>query len=471
MRPVSLWRTTPFRIGLWVAGTALVSYLVVTVLFATEIRARVQEINDRSITEVFRLIRAQAETTGAEGLAGGVNALLRERGTDRLMILVRDSGGAALVGNMRPLDLPEGWSTVPGAALGRAEVGTFRFFAGPVGPFVLAVGASNDEVAETLAVIRSVLAWAGVVAAAVTLALAARIAAGIRARQAGFQTAMGRIAEGDLAARIPLSGRDDDIDRLSAEINAALGRLETGVEALKQVSSDIAHDLRTPLGRLDRHVATAMEQTRRGRDATAELEAAQDESAGIAATFEALLRIAQIEAGARRARFRPVDLAEVAREVVETYQPVAEDAGLRLDLGRGGAPAQVPGDRELLVQALVNLVENAIRHCPAGTRVSVSLLPGPALVVRDDGPGLPEAERAKATRRLYRGDKSRGTPGSGLGLALVKAVADLHGATLALEDAGPGLAVRLRFPAGAAGPARGAAQSSVRRNRSSARSA
>jgi signal transduction histidine kinase len=447
MRRVSLWRTTPFRVGLLIAGTAVVLYLVIMLVVVTEVRARVQEIHDRSVTEVFQLIKTQAENTGTEGLAEGVNAILRQRSADRLLILLRDARGSALVGNMAPLALADGWSMVPGAELGRPDVGTYRFFSGPVGPFQLAVGAANDQVEETLAVIKSTLGWPGLAALIVALVLAARVAHGIRNRQAAFQSAMTRIAEGDLTARIALSGADDDIDRLSAAINAALERLEAVVEGMKQVSTDIAHDLRTPLTRLTQHLAGASARLQAGEDPATELEAALAESAGIDRTFDALLRIAQIESGARRERFRKVDLRGLAGEVTETYAAVAEDAGMTLKTELPEAPAYVLGDRELIVQALVNLIENAIRHCPAGTAIACRVTPGPGLEVRDNGPGLPPAERAKVTRRLYRTDKSRKTPGSGLGLALVKAVADLHGATLTIDDAAPGLVVRLEFQA------------------------
>lgn len=446
----SLWRTTPFRMGLMIAGTALVSYLVIILLVGTEVRSRIQEINDRSILEVFRLIKNQTETTGIDGLADGVNAILRERGTNRLLILVRQADGQPVVGNMTPLALTEEWSTVPGPAVGHPEVKTFRFHAGAIGPFQVVVGASNDEVEETLSVISSVLGWSGTIALVIALAFAAWAARGIQRRQSLFQSTMSRIAEGDLKARIPLSGQDDDIDRLSASINAALDRLESGVDAMKQVSSDIAHDLRTPLGRLERHLGETMSRIEAGGDPRDPLQAAISESENIEQTFDALLRISQIESGARRAHFAKVDLRALCSDVAESYVPVAEDAGMTLETLLPEAPVPVSGDRELLVQSLVNLIENAIRHCPPGTRITCRLTPGPGptLSVRDTGAGLPAEERAKVTRRHYRADKSRFTPGSGLGLALVKAVADLHAAELSIDDAAPGLVASLTFGEG-----------------------
>jgi signal transduction histidine kinase len=224
------------------------------------------------------------------------------------------------------------------------------------------------------------------------------------------------------------------------------------MESLRQVSNDIAHDLRTPLSRLSQGLNAA----RATASSPAEYEQAMDraiaESEGILETFGALLRIAQIEAGSRRAGFRAIDFAEIVATVVDALEPVAEDQQHMLRAVLPAADAPIPagiGDRELLVQMLVNLVENALRHTPAGCVVMVSLarIDGAIeLAVADNGPGVPEAERSRILDRFYRRDSSRTTPGSGLGLSLVAAVAELHQAKLILEEASPGLRVRIHFP-------------------------
>ncbi len=218
------------------------------------------------------------------------------------------------------------------------------------------------------------------------------------------------------------------------------------MEGLRQVGYDIAHDLRTPLNRIRialEHAAgkaTSLDLRSDLDEATVELDRASQ-------TFDALLRIAQIEAGARRESFQLLDLADILRDVHEIYAEVAVDAGKTLLLGDIHT-SPVNGDRELLLQLTVNLVENALTHTPSGTQIKLSCSPvgqGTKLVVADNGPGIPVEERERVFRRLYRMDKSRTTPGSGLGLSMVKAIAELHGAAVMLGDASPGLAVSVEF--------------------------
>jgi signal transduction histidine kinase len=260
------------------------------------------------------------------------------------------------------------------------------------------------------------------------------------------------IMAGDLDRRIPTNGSNDEFDQLSAGLNAMLDRIQSLMAGLQQVSTDIAHDLRTPLTRMRQRLELAI---RRAAD-PADLRGALDQSIAdidsILATFSALLRIAQVQAGTRRAGFARVDLTEVLRRVVEAYQPVAEERGQSLlndtddDIDREGA--DISGDRDLLTQLAANLVENAIRHAPAGAciRVQVALAGGqPALVVADNGPGIPADQRDTVRARFYRLESSRTTPGSGLGLAMVTAIAALHEAHLVLEDNDPGLRAAVRF--------------------------
>jgi signal transduction histidine kinase len=258
------------------------------------------------------------------------------------------------------------------------------------------------------------------------------------------------IMAGNMKDRIPLRGGQDEIDRLAATINAMLERISALMENLRQISNDVAHDLRTPLT----HLRQKLEQARAQAHSTADYEAALDGAITSAdqmlSLFAALLRIAQIEGGARRAGFAPVDLAELLRKLGEVYGAVAEDSGHAL-MVTPAASCLVSGDRELLFQMLANLVENAIVHTPPGTHIHVDLGVRPSeavLVVRDDGPGVPAAARDKIFQRFYRLDASRSTPGHGLGLALVAAVAELHGGT-ATVAASPndGLAVALILPA------------------------
>ncbi|HTW72109.1 MAG TPA: ATP-binding protein [Acetobacteraceae bacterium] len=259
--------------------------------------------------------------------------------------------------------------------------------------------------------------------------------------------AMSRTAEaiidGDLGQRIPLRGSGDDLDRLAETLNRMLDRMEKLLTSVREASNNIAHDLRTPLSRLRQHLEEARGRPGSGADHEHALDRAKAEVEALLGTFAALLRIAEVEAGAQRAAFCRVDLSAVVETVADAFAPAAEDEGRRLtaDVAPGVA---VHGDKELLTQMLVNLADNALRHTPRGTVVRLSLARQgrqAVLAVQDNGAGIPEAERDHVLRRFYRLDHSRTTPGSGLGLSLVAAVAELHGAALRLEDARPGLRV------------------------------
>ena len=264
----------------------------------------------------------------------------------------------------------------------------------------------------------------------------------------GVNQVVAHITGGDLARRIPLRGTRDEFDVLSRYLNQMLDRIQALMEGMRQVTNDIAHDLRTPLGRLRQQLeATRHEATTIG-DYRRRVEQAIEETDRILETFGALLRIAQIEAGARRARFVPLDLRETMEAVVDAYRPVAEEADHAL-LAMLQEGVQVQGDRELLMQLFANLIENSLQHTPCGTRIEVNLSREngqPIASVRDYGPGIPDEARPKVLQRFFRLEASRSTPGSGLGLSLVAAIAELHGIEMQLRDARPGLAVRLLFP-------------------------
>ena len=260
-----------------------------------------------------------------------------------------------------------------------------------------------------------------------------------------------RLTSGDLSARVDALPRADDLSTIGDGVNRMAARQEAATEALRQVSADIAHDLKTPIQRLALMLDQLAGQSGLSDGHAALADRAREEAGRIVATFQSLLQIAQIEGGSPKQRFEPVDLVEVARTFAEIYEPSADDNGQSLSVQLPDAPLTVPGDRGLLGQALANLLENALRHTPGGSAITVVVGQdnGRALIeVRDTGPGIPEEERANVLRRLYRLERSRTTPGNGLGLALVAAIAELHQAELTLGDAGPGLSVRLLFPAG-----------------------
>ncbi|WP_414476123.1 ATP-binding protein [Microvirga sp. M2] len=290
--------------------------------------------------------------------------------------------------------------------------------------------------------------WALLIGIVLALGAGALIAQALLRRVDAVARTANAIIAGDLSRRIALTGSGDDFDRLAITLNVMLDRIAGLMENLRQVSNDIAHDLRTPLARLRQGLEDARARARTMDSYQEAVDRAIGEADGLLQTFSALLRIAQIEAGARRAAFRPVDLSDALQTVVEAYEPAAEDSGRRL-IATITAGIVVPGDRELIVQLIANLVENALCHTPVGTDVAVSLSTDPdgsaIAAVTDNGPGIPASEREAVLRRFYRLERSRTTPGNGLGLSLAAAVVDLHRGALSLHDNQPGLKVEIRF--------------------------
>jgi signal transduction histidine kinase len=255
------------------------------------------------------------------------------------------------------------------------------------------------------------------------------------------------IMAGHLSRRVPTRGTDDEFDHLAASLNAMLERTESSIDAMRQISNDIAHDLRTPLTRLRQRLDLAQRKATTVTALHAAIEGAISETDAILLTFGALLRIAQIESGAIRAGFADCDLSELLQTVAEVFQPMADEKGqtFSAEIAPG---LQAFGDRELLAQMLANLIENAIRHSPPGAAVRLVADGNDELTVTvsDTGPGIPAAEHRNVFRRFYRLDASRTTPGNGLGLSLVAAIAGLHGIALNLADNRPGLKVAINWP-------------------------
>ncbi|SFE83969.1 sensor histidine kinase [Roseivivax sediminis] len=266
-------------------------------------------------------------------------------------------------------------------------------------------------------------------------------------RVARIERTLSTLGAGDLSARYDPGDRaSDDLARIGRGVNRMAEKQEAATEALRQVSADIAHDLRTPLQRISVLLSDLRTRLPGGEEADLALRA-ETEAERATAVFQSLLQIAQIEGGSPARHFAPVDLTALAGEMAELYDPAAEEAGvtLKTELPEG-PPVMVQGDRNLIAQALANLLENALRHAGRGAAVTVSADAARRLVVADTGPGIPEDERPRVLRRLYRLERSRTTPGNGLGLALVSAIAQVHDAALELSDNAPGLRVTLTFP-------------------------
>ncbi|MEB8388566.1 HAMP domain-containing sensor histidine kinase [Rhodobacteraceae bacterium KMM 6894] len=409
-------------------------------------------IEDRMKYDVGNLQQV-LDTRGADALRERV-ALLSEFSFENERIYqLRDALGAHLTGTVIDTSQLKARSFLPVAALDLAvptdpEVSGYWIRVDPIGPFTLVQGTGDNVIAEVMEALTIALVGGYILVISAGLFIGQFVGARTERRIGRILETLEDVSRGALARRIATpEGDRDDLSRVSSAINATLAQVQTLLESQKQIATDIAHDLRTPLQRLRQR----LERMINSGDDQPDLHAALGETETLIETFKALLRIAQIESGVQHQHFVPVDLASIARDVVEIYQPVAEDEQQSLTAALPTGPVQISGDPALLGQLLSNLIENAIRHCPEGATLQVTLESGPqgpVLCVSDDGPGIPAAERDKVFRRFYRIEQSRTTEGHGLGLPLVKAICTLHGATVQLIDNAPGLRVCVTFTKG-----------------------
>lgn len=271
--------------------------------------------------------------------------------------------------------------------------------------------------------------------------------AGVVRRLAVVNATTRKILQGNFGERVPVHGTAEEFDELARHINAMLDRIEALMAAMRDVTDNIAHELRTPLNRLRGRMELAMLEGVGRCQVDAILQSCLDDTDALLATFEALLTIARLDNALVR-DFQSIDVAVLVEDLVDYYAPLAEEKAISLSLGPV-APVAVPGDRHLLFQALANLMDNAIKYTPSGGRIAVSVTTAgdqAAITVGDDGPGIPEARRGRVRERFVRLDPSPQTPGTGLGLSVVEAVARHHGGALELADNHPGLRATLRLP-------------------------
>jgi len=463
-----LLRTTAFQLTL--------VYLVIFIVFAFSLLGYFALNTRRLITEQITTT-VDTEITGLREQynQGGIRRLvivvdLRSRRPGSSLYLVTTATGEGLAGNVGSLepgvlDHP-GWLETNYRRLEAPEGTDHRALVQVVqlpGGFRLLVGRDLEERERLFGIIANAGQWS--LALVIVLGLAGgffvsrRVLNRIEAMTETAQTIMA----GDLAGRLPVAGTGDELDRLAEHLNAMLERIEALMRGLKEVSDNIAHDLKTPLTRLRNRCEQALRGSAGVDDYRAALESTIAESDDLIRTFDALLMIARAEAGQARDNMTEFDAAEIARDVGELYEPLADEKGIALTVDAPVA-APVRGNRELVSQALANLIDNAIKYAGPngevnGTPAEIVVKAGNdgdriALSVADRGPGIAEADRGRVVERFVRLEQSRSEPGSGLGLSLAAAVARLHGGELKLEDNHPGLRSTIALPrAGPAGTA------------------
>ena len=460
-----LLRTTAFRMTL--------AYLFVFALFAAFLLGYFALNTRRLMTEqINSTVNAEIQGLSEQYNQGGIRRLVfivdvRSRRPGSSLYLVSAPNGETLAGNISSLapgvlDRP-GWAETTYRRLEEPERGEHhalaRVFQLP-GGFRLLVGRDLEERERLFHVVDAAGRWS--VAIVIVLGIAGGIFVSRRVlnRVDAMTLTAQKIMAGDLSGRLPVGGSADELDRLALNLNGMLERIEALMHGLKEVSDNVAHDLKTPLTRLRNRSEEALRTAKTETDYRTALETTIAESDDLIRTFNALLMIARAESGESRDHMLDFDAAEIAHDVSELYEPVAEDHGLALRV-EAPAPALVKGNRELVSQALANLVDNAIKYASPEDRaangekreiVVTAASKGDRieLAVGDCGPGIPQSDRKRVVERFVRLEQSRTKPGSGLGLSLASAVARLHGGELKLEDNVPGLKAIIDLPRTAA---------------------
>ena len=458
-----LVRSTAFRLTLvyllifsLYAAALLIYFALNTGRLITEQITETVDDEIAELTEQFTIGNWRQLTTIVE------NRALRPGSSLYLVTAPNGQAIAGNVGSLAPGVIDKiGWSETVYRRLDERDPAEHRALVRVTqlsGGFRLLVGRDLEERARVREIV--VAAARGSLALVVVLGLAGGffVTRRVLKRFDAVTDTTQRIMAGDLSGRLPVTGIGDELDRLALNLNMMLERIEALMRGLKEVSDNIAHDLKTPLTRLRNRCEAALRTAKTESDYRGALDAMIEESDGLIRTFDALLMIARAESGQARDNMVAFDTAEIVRGVSELYEPLAEEKGLILR-GEAPEPAMVQGNRELLSQALANLVDNAIKYAQPGAACSGEKPPGEIVVsarregervlltVADRGPGISEADRTRAVERFVRLTPDPAEPGSGLGLSLAAAVARLHGGELTLADNAPGLCVVISLPA------------------------
>ena len=457
-----LFRTTTFRLSL----TYLALFSAAAIVAIVYIYWNTTVLLSRQLNQT---IDAELKGLAEQYRAGGLDQLVRtvaERSATpgNSLYLVADSEGRRLAGNLSAVT-PDLWNSLgpvefvyrrPAAGGVENRLAFANVFRLPSGNRLI-VGRDIEDRRELARMVRSAMLWGLGVMAVFGIGGGYWVSRKLLARIDALSDTSRTIMEGDLTGRLPVNGSGDELDRLAQSLNLMLARIEQLMAGLREVSDNIAHDLKTPLNRLRNRVEAALREPYGEPVYREALERTIEEADGLIKTFNALLSIARIEAGAGGENRESLDVSALLRDVAELYEPVAEERGLVLKAD-AQAPIFIRGDRQLLGQAIANLIDNAIKY---GTSEAAENGPGAQpevevsaeakgsmaeIVVTDRGPGVPASDRERVLDRFVRLEASRSEPGSGLGLSLVAAVARLHGGTLRLEDNEPGLRVILALP-------------------------
>jgi signal transduction histidine kinase len=453
MRAGHLLRTQAFRIVLVYVVLFALSVTALLAFTYWNTRRTLDGQTDQIVEAELTGLAEQYQHFGLRGLAESVRNRTTHGG--QALYLLTDAARRPLAGNLEPW--PEAMATTGNVVEfdyerpvdGKLETRRARGRMLPVtGGFVLLVAQDVHERFLTTRMFTTTLPWTVILILILGLAGGALMSRNMLQRLDAINRTSGEIIAGDLTRRVPRTGSGDEFDTLAENLNRMLDRIERLMKGLREVTDSVAHDLRTPLNRLRNRLEESVARLNASGTQAGEIERAIAETDQLIGTFNALLLIAETDAGTTRAAMTALDLQSVAADVLELYEPLAEERGVKLTLAPGAVA--IEGNRSLIAQALANLVDNAIKYTPEGGVVRIGTSVGEKSVelsVTDSGPGIPLEDRARVVDRFVRLEASRHSPGTGLGLSLVAAVAHFHNAELALEDNAPtGLKAVLRFP-------------------------
>lgn len=446
--PMKPWHSAAYRVALvYVAVyTLTIAALGTAMYFVAD--SEIGRQQDIGIQREMSELAAHLQHDGVAQLGQTINAREPAGGRNNFSYALFDAQGKRIAGALLIRQPTLGWQNVA-VDEGNGATMFVRLYASDIGPGLrLAIALNNHAIEEVDQIILQLCVVAIAVAIIVGAISAVFLGVYLRQRLEGVVSTAQQIADGNFDRRVPISARGDEFDRLGRALNVMLDRLAQLLENLRQVSSDVAHDLRTPLARLRVEIERAQHDAQDHNEQYDALDRALRQSDDLLRLFTAILRISEVEGGSISASFSRVDVSALVDDLSESYAPATADGNRSLD--HAAEPGlSVHGDYGLIAQALINLLDNALRHTPPGTHISITAERadgGVELVVADNGPGVPEADRARVVQRFVRLDPSRTNAGHGLGLNLVSAIASAHGGKLTIGDNHPGLRASLWLP-------------------------
>ncbi|MCD6580758.1 MAG: HAMP domain-containing histidine kinase [Desulfuromusa sp.] len=450
-----LFKSSTFRLALIYVALFSVSVLLLLGFIYWSTAGYMVRQTEATIEAEITGLAESYDQSGLLGLSKIISERLSQEKTNPSLYLLTDAQFKPILGNLEkwPDNQPseQGWLSfyVDSGARHSAEQhkALARIFT-LQGKFHLLVGRDVHNLEEIQSLIREALFWGLMITIVLALGGGTMMSRTMMHKIEMINDTCHRIMEGDLTQRIPRSGGDDDFDKLIGTLNRMLAQLENLMQGVKQVTNNIAHDLRTPLSRLRRRLDMLRVNGQETDQHEELLDQAINEADGLLTTFKALLRISEVESGSRRGGFEDVDITALLDDLIELYKPLSEDKGQTIVLEKQRIQS-LQGDRDLLFQAFANVLDNAIKYTPASGHIQLIVKDQPSQLqvsICDTGPGIPAEARDKVFERFYRLEASRSPPGNGLGLSLVAAIVNLHYGQLELSDNCPGLKLTITLP-------------------------